>query len=222
VAEIARANAGAGLNLLITHFGADINAADVDAGYAINYEVGRRLYLGWNLRTLTIEMFQRGGRFDGRSWGANLGYRIGIYPPAALQAAAIPESEAPCVWLASRDEARGSDQPALAWLFGGFKRPRCGFTSREQQSLLLALGGHTDEGIAQALTVSNSTAKRLFRSIYEKAERALGAQHFAGISLEPGIRGPEIRRRMLNFVREHPEELRPYDARAEAPNVRAS
>jgi DNA-binding CsgD family transcriptional regulator len=210
--EIARANAGGGLNLVITHFGAALALPD-EVLYAVDYEAGRRVFTGWNLRTFTAEVFTRGGPFDARSWGENLGYRVGYYAPAVLRSAGIREEEAPCVWMATRKDVRGSHSVALAMLFALFSPPRCRFTQREQQSLLLALDGNTDEGIALALGVSNSTAKRLFRTIYEKTQDAIPDLELDGKSLAPGMRGAEIRRRLLNFVRAHPEELRPYDAR---------
>jgi hypothetical protein len=112
--------------------------------------------------------------------------------------------------MAKREDARGSNSIALAELFALFTPPRCRFTPREQQTLLLALDGHTDEGIAQELGVSNSTAKRLFRGIYEKTADALPDLGLSGASLSHGMRGPEVRRHLLNYVRQHPEELRPY------------
>ena len=211
-AGIARGNARNGLNLVITHFGADLTAPNALLT-ATNYEMGRRMFRGWNMRSFTAENF-RHGRFDARSWGAALGYRVGTYSTSALDAVGISESEAPCVWMATREDAQDTPSVTLTLLFPLFRPPRCGFTAREQQGLLLALDGNTDEGIAQALGISNSTTKRLFRSIYEKAERALSMEAFTGISLEPGIRGVEIRRRLLNFVRQHPNELRPFDASA--------
>jgi hypothetical protein len=212
IGEIARCNARNGLNLVITHFGADLTAPNALLT-ATNYEMGRRMFLGWNMRSFTTENF-RHGRYDARSWGAALGYRVGTYSTSALNAVGISKSEAPCVWMATRKGAQDNPSVTLALLFPLFRPPRCGFTAREQQGLLLALDGNTDERIAQALGISNSTAKRLFRSIYEKAERALSIEEFTGISLEPGIRGAEIRRRLLNFVRQHPNELRPFDASA--------
>jgi len=116
--------------------------------------------------------------------------------------------------MATRADAQDSFSVALALLFPPFQPPRCGFTAREQHGLLLALDGKTDEGIARALGISNSSAKRLFRSIHEKAERVLSMEDIGGIPLKPGSRGAEVRRHLLNFVRQHPNELRPFDASA--------
>jgi hypothetical protein len=57
--------------------------------------------------------------------------------------------------------------------------------------LLRALDGRTDEGIAQALGVSNSTAKRLFCAIYEKVAGDIPDLQLSRISLSPGTRCKE-------------------------------
>lgn len=88
---------------------------------------------------------------------------------------------------------------AMAMLFGQYTPPRCGFSANEQLILMLALDGKTDEAIACALNASVATVKKRFRIIYEKF--GLGGD---------GARGAETRRHLLNSVREHPEELRPY------------
>jgi hypothetical protein len=210
--EIARHNASGGVNLVVPYYGADLKLPNTVLTTA-NYELARRMFLGWNVRTFTTENFRR-GRYDGRSWGSVLGYHIGTYSARALHAAEIPKDESPCLWMATRDDADNVESTMLALLFSSLGSPRCAFTFREQEVLLLALEGTTDDGIAHAIGVSNSTAKRLFRSIYEKAEHALGQEVFTGMSLEPGIRGAEIRRRLLNYVRQHPNELKPWDASA--------
>jgi DNA-binding CsgD family transcriptional regulator len=149
--------------------------------------------------------------------GEALGFRVLRYTAAQLHEAGIPEDKAPWVWLATRQDALA--KPAglpLAMLFLSFSVPKFGFSMAEQDALNLALEGSTDEVIAQTMGASLSTIKKRFRGIYEKVQDKIGDDR--GVerlaSLNDGARGLETRRRLLNYLREHREELRPYAAKA--------
>jgi len=76
--------------------------------------------------------------------------------------------------------------------------------------LLAALGGRTDEDITETLEISLSAVKKTRRSIYERVT-----------AQSPGLipdqvpeeltseRGKEKKQRLLAYLRERPEELRP-------------
>ena len=89
--------------------------------------------------------------------------------------------------------------------------PQLGFSRGEQRLLLAALSGATDEKLARELGVSPNTVKNTWRSIYNRAASHI-PELFSGDSeggLRSSERGKEKRRRLLAYVREHPEELRP-------------
>jgi DNA-binding CsgD family transcriptional regulator len=97
-------------------------------------------------------------------------------------------------------------------LFLSFATPRFRLTLREQDVLRLAIDGHTDDSIAQSLAESSSNVKKHFRSIYDKVERSGVADALPRTETLPaGHRGTEMRRYVLNYLREHPEELHPYN-----------
>jgi DNA-binding CsgD family transcriptional regulator len=204
--EIARANAGAGLNLVLTHYGGrrDDPRADI-----ANYESARRTLRGWNLRSFTAELFPDPPR-DNREWGKSLGYRVLEYSPERLRADGIEEARAPFIWAATRFDAESNPGYAMALLFGSFMAPRLGFTRLEQHLLSLALDGATDASIARVAGLSESAVKKHFRRLYEKA-RAIGV---LALVTDEGpaqpTRGVESRRHLLSYLREHPEEMRPY------------
>ena len=89
--------------------------------------------------------------------------------------------------------------------------PIIGFAKGEQRLLSEALRGLTDEELAVELQVSLSAIKKNWRSIYTRVERA-GLPILPALteSREDGDRGKGKRHRLLNYVREHPEELRPF------------
>jgi DNA-binding CsgD family transcriptional regulator len=202
--QVARSNAERGLNLVITHYGHRRNDPRV---YVANYESSRRSLQGWNLKTYTVELFTEPAR-DDRAWGRNLGFRVLEYPKDRCFEAGIPIESTPFLWVASREEAKFDARYGLALLFETYAPPHLGLTVREQQALTLALDGATDASLARSSGISESTVKKIFRTIYTKAARAGIADLRANDTLEQ--RGAETRRHLLNYVREHPQELRPY------------
>ncbi len=93
-----------------------------------------------------------------------------------------------------------------------YRAPRLGFGCAEQKLMLAALRGeNTDEELSVLLGVAMPTVKKTWLSIYRRA--AAGAAPIFpsdGGKASPRARGREKRRRLLAYLREHPEELRPH------------
>jgi hypothetical protein len=89
--------------------------------------------------------------------------------------------------------------------------PVLGFNRSEQRLLSCALPGETDEQVAEMLKISLSAVKKMWVSIYRRVEDCL--PELIPDTLPSDIpasgRGREKRRRLLVYLREHPEELRP-------------
>lgn len=100
-----------------------------------------------------------------------------------------------------------------SWVGGLFdyEPPRCGFTRGEQRLLLCALGGETDEQLSSVLGISRSAIKKAWHSIYDRVARQIPelVQGESRLDTSMSERGKEKRRRLLGYLREHPEELRP-------------
>jgi DNA-binding NarL/FixJ family response regulator len=91
-----------------------------------------------------------------------------------------------------------------------YQFPQFGFRPSEQRLLLAALQGGTDQDLADVLGISLSAVKKTWRLIYDRV-----------IARSPGLipdqvpeeltseRGKEKKQRLLAYLREHPEELRP-------------
>src|SRR5690242_18688696 len=105
---------------------------------------------------------------------------------------------------------------AGTWLSGSalfaYEPPRMCFTSSQQRLLTAALQGGTDEELSQRLEISLSAVRRCWLSIYERiVERA---PDLIGQTVELDddrayARGKGKKHRVLAYLREHPEELRP-------------
>jgi hypothetical protein len=94
--------------------------------------------------------------------------------------------------------------------------PMLGFSRSEQRLLSYALPGATDEQLAGMLGSSLPAIKKMWVSIYQRVEDY--QPELIPDPLRPEIptngRGKEKRRRLLDYLREHPEELRPFSRSA--------
>jgi hypothetical protein len=91
-----------------------------------------------------------------------------------------------------------------------YRQPCIFFRPAEQRLLLAALRGLKDEELSDALGVSLSFVKKTWSSIYE---RSVAKAPELRLDLSDGSfhqRGKEKKQRVLSYVREHPEELRPF------------
>jgi hypothetical protein len=98
-----------------------------------------------------------------------------------------------------------------------FTPPRFGFAASERRLLRLAVTQQTDEAIADELGISAHGVKKLWRQVHQRALDAMPQLFDDGAASEGGGRGTEKRRALLQYLRQHPEELRPYAATAAAP-----
>jgi hypothetical protein len=95
-----------------------------------------------------------------------------------------------------------------------YQSPQCGFSRSEQRMLLMAPDAGTDEDLSKRLGISLPTIKKTWLSIYRRA-----AEYLPKLNLDDSQsdsterRGKEKKRRLLAYLREHLEELRPYSPR---------
>ena len=89
--------------------------------------------------------------------------------------------------------------------------PRFGFSRSEQRLLLAAANGETDQELSDHLGISLGTVKKTWRLIYERVAAHLPDLVPASAAAENGTseRGREKKQRLIAYLREHPEELRP-------------
>jgi len=102
-----------------------------------------------------------------------------------------------------------------------FTPPRFGFAASERRLLRLAVTQLTDEAIGDELGISGHGVKKLWRQVHQRAQDAMPHLFDDGVSgsgngADSSGRGPEKRRVLLQYLRQHPEELRPYHAAAAA------
>ena len=117
----------------------------------------------------------------------------------------------------TREEAAAHPGAYVAKLFPYFA-PHFGFSDGEQRVLRQALLGRDDEEIASRLCVGLSTVKKRWVTIYDcvSAQRPEMLPEAVPAAVQQ-TRGQEKRRRLLAYLRQHPEELRPYSSKPKPP-----
>ncbi|MFZ4508907.1 MAG: hypothetical protein ACOYON_14555 [Fimbriimonas sp.] len=131
---------------------------------------------------------------------------LNSYDEWATQNNQLEAPKRPYLVGTDRHEALLTENHWLTRLFT-YMPPRFMFTPTQQQVLLLARAGQTDNEIADELNISLDAVKKRWSSIYVRAQEVLPGL----LPEQPHIgRGVEKRRALLTHLRERPEELRPY------------
>lgn len=200
LAAIRAANSGAGLNLLMCHFGASNQELTPDQELLLVNRMPESffwLHEGYNLREMLQEYYDM---------------RIVQYClDAGFLRRRRSADASPQVVGITREEAAANPGTYVARLFP-YSVPRFFFNYGEQKVLLQAIQGRNDEEIADLLGVALSTVKKRWTAIYECVSGHL-PEMLPETTLPPDLsgqkRGQEKRRRLLVYLRQHPEELRP-------------
>lgn len=212
--EIGRANAGDGVDVLLLHHPLRHRAPD-DPKLEATLNVGMAAFYfchaGFHVRSVLWEVY--GDHFARLLAGG--GYRQVDDFAAHAAASALPPERRPFLMGLHRHVAgrRAYDANAL-WLFRR-EPPTMRFSSAQRRLLRLALTGMSDRDIAAALDVSENAVRQGWRAIQGRVQAVLPALFPDGQALDPvpaaaGGRGPARRRVVLDYLRQHMHELRPW------------
>ena len=207
-AQVAAANAKGGLNGLYTRWW----QANQLFGPAEQLEIRRFMHdagiaalRGYRLKELLIQAYGE----PAHEHALNAGFLDRTHYDEFARCQPVPPDDLPFLMGITREEAAQKQGHVMPYLFI-YHPPRFGFTRQQQKMLCLCLRlqDAPDTKLAEALDVSVSAVKNWWQLIYErvgKADPDLLPPASAGQT-----RGPEKRRLLLQYLREHPEELRPY------------
>jgi hypothetical protein len=195
--EVARANAGEGVELLVLHGSwrdqilSPAERQDVQTLLASTFV---EWHAGYRIRRILYETVDDPAReFVQRS----VVYRaIAQFPELGR-----------VTHLMTRESVK--DMPAsLGNVLFIFREPVLRLRDSDQQLLLAALKGATDLELATELGISFSAIKARWRSTFARIAETM-SDLVDDVNDHQG-RGPQKRHRVLAYVRSHPEELRPY------------
>lgn len=207
-AESIRAgNRGKGLALMVVHF--------VLAHPSLEHPVTRRFlpsgnaawyfaHGGYNLESVWFEVY---GKEAGHFMKAG-GYELWSEYQGNDVASRVPEDRRPALYCQRRHHVPLGAMSASALTLFNVLPPSMGLRPSEQRVALHALLGRTDGQIAETLGLSAETVRKAWVGIFSAAERFVPALfHQVESSSQRGL---EKRRHLLEYLRVHMEELRPW------------
>ena len=212
-AAVRDTNSTVGLNVVVWHntvYPDDLIRADVGTQVMVAFE---ELYRGFQLRELLTQadcvehvhaMRTAGGLYFHRADN-----RYGDFPVVTTQNFASEPRNCGM----SRDLALSNGRGA-SWggsLFVRYSPPQFCFNRSEQRLLSSAFAGGTDEELREELKISLSAVKKTWRMIYERVAACRPELAPTNSPSEEWTqdRGKQKKQRLLAYLREHPEELRP-------------
>ncbi len=203
--ELARLNGRGEVSFLVLHYEQthkDLNDPDTLEILGVAMSLFRQAHAGYRL----AHLFQEGMGEQG-AYLESMGFR------ARTRRAdpALPE-----LYGLSRDEAMRLLPGSPVRDAFQFTPPRFGFSASERRMLRLAVTQLADEEMGDELGISVHGIKKLWRTVHQRALDAMPDLFDEVATPDSGTRGPERRRTLLQYLRQHPEELRPYLADATA------
>jgi hypothetical protein len=196
--EIARANADYGMDavFLSTPWWDTSNALEFAEMIMAGVRSCVEAHAGYRLRSCMVEVSGE----QAHSLGAAAGGFVTVKD----------FSDVNRVLISLRKEHAASVSTSTGNLLFHYREPVLGLGEADQLLLLAALRGPVDRQLADRMNLSLASVKKRWRSIFSKVEDRMPAL-FAGVLADrEGKRGPQKRHLVLNYVREHPEELRPF------------
>ncbi len=212
--QIARANAHDGLSVLMCFGGCEHNSLSGEQFLAVREkqrEAFRVALSGYHVKQFLAEPIGE----ETLQWMLDGGVHLRRdYSNYFLKHGAAVTKAAQRPWLVGLTKEEAFAHPGS--YFAGFfvyTPPRFHFNRSEQVLLRRALMGKTCEDLAASLFISPWTVKKRWHAIYEQVA------DIDSELLPPSIadgrhatsRGAERRRHLLSYLRQHPEELRPFN-----------
>ena len=211
--EIGEDNARGELTILILHFSLRDHAPDViDPNFhrlmVMANDTFRTFHDGYNLQAI---YYEAGGVND--LVAAAAGFERLEYSDDAVLTS-LPIERRLAFYGLTRARAATMLPGTSARNAFEHQPPLFNFSASQRRLLWLALFDDSDEALMEPLDVSVHGLKKLWRGIYDRIQDRM--PEFFGTDAEgdEGRRGPEKRRQVLAYVRQRPEELRPWYAGA--------
>jgi hypothetical protein len=211
--QVARANAGDGLNVITCFEGLAHDGFSPEQLLAVRGKQNEALHLGISGYHVKEFLADPVGE-ETSQWMLDAGARLRRDYSNYFRKHHLPKPESsrrPCLVGLSKEEALAHPGCNIAGLFV-YTAPRFHFSRSERVLLQHALMGETCEKVAASLFLSPWTVKKRWHAIYDRVadiDSELLPPPIA-YGARPSSRGAERRRHLLNYLRQHLEELRPY------------
>lgn len=210
--ETAQANAGEGLNLMVLHYGWNpkLSPEDLQRSQLLQTERFIHTHAGYKTKEYLHEVFGSQLRDFVLSAGSVLrrDYKEKKWKPFL---AGVSPDNWPYLTGFRPEEALAKSGTPVSMFQAKSVPPRFHFAPSEQAVLAQALSGKTDEELAAALNLSHWTVKKRWQALYLKVKKSDPEllDDIAEAKEGEERRNRQRRRYLLDYLRHHPEELRP-------------
>jgi hypothetical protein len=210
--EVRRANSGEGLNELVWETLAAPNFSLRTEMYHLMGRAYIEIHRGYHLKEMITSQAESPERLQ---WAMDAG---GLYwDPKVARYIKSPRTgakrlvKAPHIVGITRELEFTRPGSWVGSLFD-YHPPRCGFSASERRLLICSISNRypTNAALARNLGISLPTVKKNWLSIYDRASEHV-PELFDDSTTTGPKRGKEKRRRLLAYLQEHAEELRPTE-----------
>ena len=223
--EVREANSGEGLNELVWETLPHPAFAERSEMYHLMGRAYIEIHRGYRLKEMITSQAESPQRLQ---WAIDAG---GLYwdPKAARYVKSITRgkeefSRNPHIVGITRELERGRPGSWVGTLFD-YQPPLLYFSASEQRMLMRCMSNNmgTNSALARELNVSLPTVKKMWLSIYDRVAAHIPEWMSEDSRSAAGSkRGKEKKRRLLAYLQDHPEELRPVLRRFNGQKVRPS
>jgi DNA-binding CsgD family transcriptional regulator len=215
--EIRARNSSCGLNLFVLHFGLrnhDMTAPRTMQALQVGSAAFYFFHSGYRINSVAFEVF---GEQQARFMEAGGFQLVTDFGSQGAQFRITPEFR-PCLYGARKTDIAHGAVNQLSFLFHP-QEPMLELSLAEQRILLRALQNAPDTDIADALGISLDAVKKAWGRIYARVA-TIAPYLLASDAPHTGPhRSLEKRRHLLEYVRNHLEELRPRVSRRGRPRT---
>jgi hypothetical protein len=219
--EVREANSTVGLNLTVWHNSChpeDLKRMEVGVTIMTAFE---ETFRGFRLKEVlsqadSLEQFHAARNAGGFYFDRVKGHYTG-WP----EVAASNFSDEPRNFGITRELASANTGSWVGSLFS-YGSPQFGFSRGEQRLLQSALGlAGTDAELSEILGISLGAVKMAWRSIYDRVAEFMPelVPDNSTSDAPTHTRGKQKRQRLLSYLRDHPEELRPLSRKLLRPGA---
>jgi DNA-binding CsgD family transcriptional regulator len=209
----AQGNLGRGLDLVMLDYiqtPMDFTSPEGRRIMTVFFPFYLSIHRGYNLNSMIVEA---GAAYEQMALSAGFRLHRKLDLDAEPPAEPVPPgaSTKRAVYCFQREMAADTPPSTPVSAVFTYLPPRFRFTAGEQRMLLRAIDGLTDEEIAGTLAVSRDAVKQTWRSIYDHVIQVMPDLVDRGQAAGgEGARGQEKRRRIVAYVRDNAQELRPH------------
>jgi DNA-binding CsgD family transcriptional regulator len=201
--DLARTNSGAGVDVCILHFcerPVDLFAPIGQQLLAMGHAAFRDAHLGYHIRAIVHETFRPVHKALQLASGMA---QLHDFAEAAPDECSDPRPSVQVGMTRRQSLAEPAGSP-ISLLFRS-EMPRYFFAASERRILRGALSGRSDADIAAQLGVTRDAVKKTWRNVFARVDHATNGDA-NGAAEQTAHR----RRDLLEYIRQHPEELRPF------------